>query len=142
MIKPQSNNLVLQFMLGRAMELALKAFLVRHGFSERRLRGIGHSLLNAFAAAEKNGFRMTGGNDQARDEWLEILNDHYSSKLFEYPLDRGYRTLNLRTVRNMVARTTWSVALALCGEAHLAIEAESRGEEIGLNEWPAAHYEG
>jgi hypothetical protein len=140
-IKTQGNEFVLQFLLGRSMELALKAFLINHGFTERKLRGIGHNLVDAFRAAENEGFRMSGGNEQTRDQWLEVLNENYSTKLFEYPLIRGYRVLNLRLVRNMIERTMWGVAVALWGESYVVAERnKARAQEIGLCEWSQAGY--
>lgn len=139
----QRGVFVLQFLLGRAIELALKAYLISQGTTEKELRTIGHNLERAFDAAAAKGFRMAGGNDQARSEWLGLLNDNYSTKLFEYPLVRGYVLLNLRTIRNMVTRILWGVGLTLWGEAYLVARKNKQdAESLGLNEWSEANYPG
>ena len=51
---------VLSHLLGMAIELALKAFLMKAGQTERELRKIGHDLQALLAAANAHGLTSTG----------------------------------------------------------------------------------
>ena len=67
------------FLVGRAAELALKAYLLSCGATEAELRGIGHDLEDALAAA---GDLEIPGDIAAV---LRALNPYYSGKDLEYP---------------------------------------------------------
>jgi hypothetical protein len=69
---------------GRAIELGLKAFLMRHGKSSARLRRLGHDLKRTLHVATKVGVAkhvMLTENDVKQ---VELLSRSYRAKLFDY----------------------------------------------------------
>ncbi len=72
---------VLSHLLGMAIELALKAFLLNGGQRERELRKIGHDLPALLAEAEARGLTSTG----SRHFRISVLGANYEDRLFAYP---------------------------------------------------------
>src|SRR5262245_57513627 len=72
---------VLSHTLGMAIELALKAFLVHHGLTERDLRRIGHDLRELLLKAEAHGLARSG----SRRFRLSVLGANYEERIFAYP---------------------------------------------------------
>jgi hypothetical protein len=70
------------FLLGQAIELALKAHLRESGATLKRLRGWGHNLEVLFEAAVGKGFSVEwNALDRAM---LSLLNSQYCSREFQY----------------------------------------------------------
>jgi hypothetical protein len=68
-----ASDLTITFLLGRALELALKAALLQHGATERQLRDLGHKLTDALAAAESHGYSLQGTTTQQDRAAIELL---------------------------------------------------------------------
>jgi hypothetical protein len=85
------NVRLLTFLLGRSLELALKAVLRHDGASETRLRGYSHHVGRGYdavlAAHSPAGLRKT----QSRGAVLRLLQACYPNKLLEYPQVGAYR---------------------------------------------------
>ncbi len=72
------------FLIGHAIELALKAYVLEKGATHDSLFKLGHDLEGCLENAEKLGFGsvlVVGDDDRAV---LRVLNNLYSSKQFEY----------------------------------------------------------
>jgi hypothetical protein len=74
---------VLSHLLGMAIELTLKAFLVNSGWTERDLRRLSHDLPALLAEAEKLGLTPTG----SRHFRLSVLGANYEDRIFAYPTE-------------------------------------------------------
>ena len=73
------------------LELALKAFLVSQGTTDRKLRHIGHDLIRTLKVARRHDlFRSISFTEDDRD-FLAWLNSYYKYKEFEYPIV-GYKS--------------------------------------------------
>lgn len=97
------DPLLLSFLLGRALELALKAILRNNGTSSTALKAIGHDLQVAHqevckAPQAPKGLRLTS----TRKAHLAILSDVYKSKALEYLSVRAYRVPPLYLTRGLV----------------------------------------
>ena len=74
---------VLSHLLGTSIELALKAYLHHFGYSEKRLKIIGHDLGKLFDHAVKNSLAWTG----SRSFVLRVAGHNYRERLFVYPME-------------------------------------------------------
>ncbi|TNJ32644.1 HEPN domain-containing protein [Arenimonas terrae] len=74
------------FLYGRSIELALKAFLVARGvsYSELRGRAYGHDLVALLRRARRHRLGQFAKISPTEMKALALLNEHYSSKRFEY----------------------------------------------------------
>jgi hypothetical protein len=72
---------VLSHLLGMSIELALKAFLLDAGRTERDLRKLGHDLRRQLEECESLGLTETG----SRHFRLSVLGANYEERLFAYP---------------------------------------------------------
>lgn len=72
---------VLSHLLGMAIELALKAFLLNGGVTEPELRRLGHDLGALLAQAQELGLNATG----SRHFRLSVLGANYEDRIFAYP---------------------------------------------------------
>jgi hypothetical protein len=80
-----ARDFILTFLLGRGMELAFKAYLIRQGAAERRLRALGHSLDRLMSACEETQFTALAGLNMDDVKVIRILDAEYAAKAFEYP---------------------------------------------------------
>ena len=81
--EPFRISLAEYYILGHAIELGLKSYLVMKGLNEKCLRKIGHDLEKVFSSALSSGI----SEEYATPELcacIEILNPHYSTKELEY----------------------------------------------------------
>ena len=82
-----------QFLVGHSIELALKAFLLHQGKTEKFIRReLGHDLTECLAAAEKSDFGKHVALTEHDRAMFKIFNAMYSTKDLEY-IETGYRTL-------------------------------------------------
>jgi hypothetical protein len=72
------------FLLGRALELALKSFLLLHGWMEADLRKVGHDLEAALREALGAGVADMVEISEEESEAIAALNIYYASKDLEY----------------------------------------------------------
>ncbi len=77
---PNSLHVISQC-LGTSIELALKAFLRSHGYSEKQLRKLGHDLPTLLEQACERGLLDTG----SRKFVLTVTGRNYKDRLFSYP---------------------------------------------------------
>jgi hypothetical protein len=120
---PQAMH-VLSHLLGMSIELALKAFLRHHGYSGKRLRGLGHDLRRAYKEAVGVGLRYTG----SRSFRVGVLGLNYSRRTFAYPERRIYESIAPWSLREVAHTINVEVFAAIKGEA----VAEELSAEPGL----------
>lgn len=75
------------YLMGHGIELSLKAFLLGQGPTVRELRKLGqngHDLMEAFKSATNQGFDCQLSDELGELAALELLNESYSTKEFEY----------------------------------------------------------
>src|SRR5579862_5248833 len=105
----------LSFLLGRSMELAFKAYLIRQGAAERRLRQLGHSLTELLSAAEETGFSASAGLSMPDCNCIRVLDSDYKDKSFEYPERRIYAGFGNPQVRIVTDKVLRGAATAIWG---------------------------
>lgn len=79
------------YMVGHAIELALKAYLLHQGAPLKAIRRLGHNLETAFAKAEAKGLGSIMTVSAQDRSVLKILNALYSDKQLEYSVT-GFKT--------------------------------------------------
>lgn len=75
------------YLMGHGIELSLNAFLLGQGMTPRELRKLGpngHDLVEAFNAAISLGLDCPLSDEQGELAALELLNESYAIKEFEY----------------------------------------------------------
>jgi len=73
------------YLLARAVELALKAFLSANGITLKELAGYGHSLVKLLRAAENRGITADVSLGSEHVEEIQRADNYYSEKVYEYP---------------------------------------------------------
>ena len=79
------------FLAGRAIELALKSYMLLKGEDERSLRRVSHDLAEALDEAVRLGLPSVMAVAPESDEAVRWINDYYSIKDLEYPTT-GYKS--------------------------------------------------
>ena len=98
------------FLLGHALELALKSVIIAQGTSEKTLRGISHDLGTATVAAVKAALAGIMELDASDSAQLESLGPFYQAKAFEY-LEPGFMSLpSARELRQLTQRLVASIS--------------------------------
>lgn len=75
------------YLIGHSIELSLKAFLINQGMTSPALRKLGrngHDLVKAFRSAVSYGLECDLQIEDGEVALLELLNDSYAVKEFEY----------------------------------------------------------
>jgi hypothetical protein len=72
---------VLSQLLGMSLELALKAYLRKAGYTKKRLKALGHDLGRLFEEAKRHGLEHTG----SRNFVLRVTGALYMPRIFAYP---------------------------------------------------------
>jgi hypothetical protein len=103
---------VLSHMLGMAIELALKAFLLNGGRTEKDLRRLGHDLGSLLKEAESLGLRSTG----SRHFRLAVLGANYEDRIFAYPAEAVLTLILPRSLREIAHEIIREVFISLKGE--------------------------
>jgi hypothetical protein len=88
---------VLYFLMGQGIELALKAFAVNKGATDRQLKTIGHNLAEALRCAEDAGFGTVAPITDTERATIELLSKWHSEQVTRYPLSRVMRFLGRRS---------------------------------------------
>jgi len=88
---------VLSHLLSTSIELALKAYLRNHGYTEKQLRKVGHDLRKLLEHAEQKGFVITG----SRSFVLAVAGQNYRERLFVYPEEGAMNFILPRRLREM-----------------------------------------
>ena len=79
------------FLLGRSVELSLKAFLLKSGMTPKQLKvpPFGHNLTSLLSKANKNGLYTYVKFDSIEVGTIELLSFDYMNKRLEYRITGG-----------------------------------------------------
>jgi len=94
----QTDWKVVHFLLGRSIELTLKAYALHVGVRTQGLRKIGHDLAAALALAKERGLAVPGLSEQD-ERSVGVLGALYRDKYLEYPLVMLHAFPRFRIVR-------------------------------------------
>ena len=103
---------VLSHLMATSIELALKAYLRKNGYSERQLKSLGHNLKVLLDKACTLGFEYTG----SRNFVLYVSGYIYKQRLFVYPENCNLNTILPKRLRQMVDEIIREVFILLYGE--------------------------
>jgi hypothetical protein len=103
---------VLSHLLGMAIELSLKAFLMNGGRPERDLRKLGHDLRRLLKECESLGLKNTG----SRHFRLSVLGANYEDRLFAYPEEAVLTVIIPRSLREIANELIKEVFISVKGE--------------------------
>lgn len=105
--KEQDVSLPAYFLLGRSIELSLKAFLLDQGISItdlRKTKNFGHNLRSLIKAAREKGLEQHISLEAIEDGVIQLLSYDYAEKRLEYRRTGGTYSLPLIDVTQRVAR--------------------------------------
>ena len=88
---------VLSQLLGTSLELALKAYLRKAGYTKQQLKDLGHDLGCLFDEAKQQGLDHTG----SRNFVLRVTGALYKPRLFVYPEECVMNSIGLWRLRQM-----------------------------------------
>ncbi len=132
---PMVNTPTLNFLMGRAIELGMKAYLLSKNtpMDSLRSRTIGHDLEAALALAVEKGFNTDEGAAPTDGQVIAVLNKHYSEKDFEYPQKSHMGGFNEGIVRATTNRVLRTAAIEVWGrEAYEQRASEPEAQNNGL----------
>jgi HEPN domain-containing protein len=130
------------FLLGRALELALKAYLVRHHSTEKELRKLGHSLSGLLDRASTHGFGVSTGLTDIQVRAIKLLSEDYADKYFEYPELRPYAGYSESIIRQATHEVLREVIIAMWGADYYAHMLKDEHASInGVTVAPDARYD-
>lgn len=113
--KTEGGSLPAYFLLGRSIELSLKAFLLHKGMSIATLRSrqYGHSLKTLLECAKEKGLEKFISVEPIESGVIDLLSFAYADKRLEYRVTKGTYYLPLLP-------ETWGVARKLAYELELS----------------------
>lgn len=103
---------VLTHILGMSIELALKAFLLNGGRTERDLRNFGHDLRRLLEECESLGLTETG----SRHFRLSVLGANYEDRQFAYPEEGVLNIILPRSLREIANELIQEVFISVKGQ--------------------------
>ena len=115
--KAEGVSLPAYFLLGRSIELSLKAFLLHQGMliTELRKKAFGHNLYALLEKSRQHGIEDYVAMEAIEDGVIQLLSYDYAEKRLEYRVTGGTYYLPLLDV-------TWTVARKLAFELEKAWE--------------------
>ena len=123
---------VLSHLLGMSAELALKAYLVLHGSTEKQLKNLGHDLGSLYEKAQEFGFLSTG----SRKFRLTVLGANYQARIFAYPQKGNLTVINPSSLREITQEIIIEAFGAIKGDETLNELADKPGLKI-MSEYPS-----
>ena len=112
-------SLPIYFLFGRAIELALKAFLLHNGVSEKQLakRDLGHNLQALLQEAEKHGLSMHVSLQSPERGMIEVLSREYQDTRLGYRVSGATYYLPPIDHTENIARNLISGLRSLCQDS-------------------------
>lgn len=130
---------VLYFLIGRSLELALKAYAIRHGASEKELRALGHSLRKTLDFVVTRGFVTDPPLSTGEIAAVHLLSESYEHKFLEYPEVQGYVVPKSGPMRQVCDKVIAAAYTSIWGAQRYALDRQR--EKIGVSVDPDAHYD-
>lgn len=112
------------YLIGHGIELTLKAYLLGQGMTPRDLRKLGqngHDLMKAFDAANSRGLGCQLSDEQGELAALEVLNESYAVKEFEYITTGATRWPRFSVLSSVACKLYNSVASRVGYNKRLAV---------------------
>ena len=78
------RNAPTYYLDGHAIELTFKSYLCYHGYSDNKLRKIGHNLKELWKNSVAKGLDEELQNTTEIQQCIELINPYYHGKEFEY----------------------------------------------------------
>jgi len=124
--RAEGVSLPAYFLLGRSIELSLKAFLLHKGMpiSELRKKRYGHNLRALLAESRAQGIERFVELEAIDAGVIDLLSYDYEAKRFEYRITKGTYVLPLLP-------ETWGVAQRLAYKLNSVWESSERGVTSG-----------
>jgi len=114
--RPNISALTLQFLLGRSLELALKAYLSHKDCAEDAPKEIGQDLSMLLGQATAHSFEFRGGTGDADRRAVAALSPNYMRKLVGYSQGAAYYMVTSRVLRDLVHRAITAVFMDIWNE--------------------------
>lgn len=105
----------LYFLFGQSLELALKAFALNKGASERDLMKIGHDLLKALRRAQSDGLDVPTLLSADKQSAVALLSKWHREQVTRYPLLQGYVIPRPLIVREILGKLIAAVYTEIWG---------------------------
>jgi hypothetical protein len=108
----------MHFLIGRSMELALKAYALHGGADEKELmkKNLGHNLEAILARAEENGFATAVSLTERDRDAVRSLSYFYQKNLLAYPRRMNSLRHGTHFLRELLDRIIGSVYRTTRGE--------------------------
>lgn len=106
----------LHFLLGRSLELALKAHLLYKDFAEDKLREYGQNLSQLLDQASALSFELRSGTSDADRQAVAVLSATYMRGTIDYPRAAVYQLVASRLLREIVHRAIAAVFVVIWNE--------------------------
>jgi hypothetical protein len=119
----------LYFMFGQSVELALKAFALNKGATERELMKIGHNLVKALDRAQLDGLDVSTLFSADERAAIALLGKWHLEQVTRYPLLQGYAIPRPQIIREVLDKLITAVYTEIWG---LEMFEEDRASERGL----------
>lgn len=85
------TSIPVYYLYGHSIELAIKSFLINHGYDDHGLRTLGHDIVKSFEIASYLGIREYLNKSNEVEIVIAMIGPYYKSKSFEY-IFKGYKT--------------------------------------------------
>lgn len=119
----------LYFMFGQSVELALKAFALNKGATERELTKIGHNLVKALSRAQLDGLDVPALFSADERAAIALLGKWHLAHVTRYPLLQGYAIPRPQIVREVLDKLIAAVYTEIWGRD---VFEDDRASERGL----------
>lgn len=119
----------LYFMFGQSVELALKAFALNKGATERELMKIGHNLVEALGRAQSDGLNLPALFSAEERSAIALLGKWHLEQVTRYRLLRGYAIPRPQIIREVLEKLITAVYTEVWGRDQFE---EDRASERGL----------
>lgn len=93
----------------------MKAYAIKSGATESKLRGLGHDIAAALQHSDALGLTIAPALTKDEIASVELLSYWYKQKLLEYPLIQGYRVPSSYVLRSILDRLLVATFVATWG---------------------------
>lgn len=126
-----SGNLILPivFLLGHSLELHMKAFLISHGVSDKKLRNeLSHNLIACFRKSRSLGLCQHLSLSKRQVQQIIQINRYYQEKQLEYFSGTAKRFGSMEDFCNTVEKISRAVFNPITAENFRALSPASKPE--------------
>jgi hypothetical protein len=110
------STLTLHFLIGRSLELALKAYLIYKDCTENTMRDFGQDLSKLLEQAAVHSFELHSGTSDADRRAVAALSANYVRRMVDYPRVGDCQLVASRVLREILHRAIAAVFVAIWNE--------------------------